>query len=211
MRKCFRLKRKPDENQAENLQRTAGLIKEWLARYGCKPIHVQALSRYYKAAFDEETSCTDNDLKYLLGSRVFRSRVIWEMSKNEVGKRRRLEGLLQRAQGVKTYWEDPLVHHMGLFRRGRRSSMTGLEWQRHSFDFIANCCHRWDLPLCSAVCNGKIQASSDHPISASSVTKDRLTFRGEQPEPDEVMDTVAPLIEWGSREQTARISFCRLC
>ena len=90
-----------EEDHVKYLQRTAGRIKDSMEKYKLKPIHVQILSAYFRAAFHEAGSEAEPGFKYLLGARLFRDRLAWEASKNFAAKRRRFEKFLQRTQGPK--------------------------------------------------------------------------------------------------------------
>jgi len=134
----------------------------------------------------------------LLGARLFRTRLLWETVKGQDAKRRKVEGLLQREQGSKSYWEDPLIHFMGLEWRAKRDSMTWRDWSDQLQDFVAQACCRWNLPLGAGDGPDSEVAPPPQkkPRTQPGGAKDRLFFRGATPEADVILETVAPLLDW---------------
>lgn len=163
-----------------------------------KPIHVCILDLFYNASFSEP--------ELLHAARAFRSRDVWEGLKDQAAKRRKTEGFLQRVPGVRCYWEDVLVDFFGLHWRSSRASATWEDWKRNRAHFVNQTCTRWGLRLCDT--SAADESIEEPALKRQKVwptgAKDRLTFRSNLPEPDELMDTVAPLITW-SRPQKSFI------
>ena len=136
-------------------------------------------------------------------ARSFRNRSVWVALRDQDAKRRRVEGFLQRAPGVRCYWEDVLVDFLGLHWRAVRSSSTWRDWKSQGEDFVRHTCGRWNLPLCAVHTNaeGSGESQAERQKTDGEPCKERLVFRGSTPEADEVMDTVAPLIEWSRPER----------
>jgi len=134
----------------------------------------------------------------LHGARSFRTRDVWEALKDRDHKQRKPEGYLQRASGVRSYWEDILVGLFGLHWRVLRESSSWASWKSYREKIVRHTCKRWDLPLCGVFGrSGDLQEPMSKKIRIDAEChKDCLVFRGDTPEIDEVMDSVAPLIHW---------------
>ena len=145
-RRCLRMRRKPGENHTDYLKRTVSRIKAWLAMHGYKPIHMQLLSATYREADRENTTRTQAAWQ-LLSVQTFRSRILWEATKDINAKRRRLEGFLQRSQGPSTYREDIFVQHLGVAWRTTCATMSWTDWKRQLPTFVKQACRRWGLYL----------------------------------------------------------------
>ena len=193
LRRCLRLRRRPTETFVEFLVRTSDLVKSSLARHGHKPIHVHLLILFYRSAFQEGGSGEGN---LVLNARMFRSRIMWEAVKDMPAKRRKLDRFLQRSTGLKVYWEDVLVSFMGLDWRSKRACMTWRNWLNAMFLFLSHTCSRWNLNWHSSVSEDVDESPAKKQRFSSDDTKDRLVFRGDAPEADELLDTVAPLVKW---------------
>ena len=197
LRRCFQLPRRPGEDHVGYLIRTAERIKWYFELSSHRPIHIRILTAYHNSAYEESSRNIDGNSCLLLESREVRSRILWESVKDMHGKRRKIEGFLQRSQGQKSYWEDPLVDFYGLDWRTKRLSMTWTEWRDHTDAFVRATCARWSLSLCKS--SSKHDARDEQRASGN---KDRLAFRGGLPEADEVLETVAGDIPWSSDQQS---------
>ena len=91
---------------------------------------------------------------------------------------------------------------LGLRWRTEHDAMTPADWKRNLPAFAADACSRWTLPLC---CPDE-REDREGPVFKRHQTeiqegKDRLRFRGSSPTQDELLDTIAPKIQWGSSEK----------
>ena len=96
---------------------------------------------------------------------------------------------------MRSYWEDVLVDFLGLHWRGIQKSSSWAEWKAKREDFIVHVCNRWNLQLCGLF-ETDTEAAPKRQKTSEVFCKERLVFRGSIPETDELMDTVAPLIDW---------------
>ena len=128
-------------------------------------------------------------------AREYNARLVWETVKTGPAKRRRVEGLLQREGGRRAAWEDPVVSYIGIFWRRQRGNMTSHQWRQQVQDFVATTCKRWDIPTC---CGGILvgPVTKRARTAQQGAEKDKLVFRREEPEADELMDTIASKVSW---------------
>ena len=97
-----------------------------------------------------------------------------------------------------------MVQLMGLDWRTRRNTMTWKDWMQNIRPFVFQFCKQWDLPICifgdAAVTQPQQQIDYTHSFCGES-TKEKLTFRSEMPDSDEVMETAVRIIDWGHPRQ----------
>ena len=87
-----------------------------------------------------------------------------------------------------------MVSFMGLFWRDGRRGLTRRQWNKNRTNFIEHVCALWSLTSCHA---GDPEPAQKNLRQAPGGEKEKLTFCGEYPEPDELTDTVAGIVPWG--------------
>ena len=77
--------------------------------------------------------------------------------------------------------------------------MSWLQWHGQLSTFLHETCKRWDLPFPEArhTADGNDEPPPKRLRASMGANNEKLTFRGEVPAADELMDTVAPAIDWG--------------
>ena len=101
---------------------------------------------------------------------------------------------MQRCGGRKASWEDPVVHLLGEDWRCKRDETTWQQWKAQVPKFVADTCDRWHLTFRRDL-PGQIEQGRE-----PAAKKERLIFRGSEPDADELVDTVASKVDWGSKQ-----------
>ena len=100
-------------------ERTSGLIKTWLAKFGVQPIYYKVLRSMFGQAWREVTYQSHGGINYLARCREYRSRHLWEFAKCLQSQRVK-ERYQQIGQGPRCEWEDALCMALGTSWREQR-------------------------------------------------------------------------------------------
>ncbi len=181
------------------MRNSAAKIRQWMLQYKARPIHVRVLASYHKAAWRERDITVGTGDRPLAIARSTRPRCIWEAVRSAPVKERFRAGWKQRSSGRKTAWEDMMVDFKGLFWRSERDTRDKQDWARTMDEFIDRVCTDAGLSRCAP------PAAANHdagPIGDRPSKKQRLTFKREQPEAEELTDTPAQLLRWARRTRS---------
>ena len=153
LRKILRLRRRPNEQQQQYMQRSSNMIDAWYRRFGFLKSHHVLLRNIFRSAWSESHRSLDSGCKPLLDARLCRDRMWWNSIKDLPHRLRVNEGCSQRTSGEKPSWEDPFVLVFGLDWRHRlRSCQSESEWKQYELVFINTLCARWSLPKLFPTC-----------------------------------------------------------
>ena len=121
----------------------------------------------------EDKSNTQAGVNFLHGTRLFRTRLMWEAVKDWDNKRRKPAGFHQRTQGLLNFEEDPLVSLIGLRLRQVGDSTIWLDCKNRTKDFVYTFCTWWALPLSRP----DEQTTAERAWSHVGKTKESKTFQ----------------------------------
>ena len=147
LRRCLRMRLRPDEGEMLFNVRTARCIDIWHAKLNIKRLHQFILFRLHAAAWRETAISTDDGSSPLAWLREDRSHEWWTAIQALGLHQRRRNGFVQRKSGHVTSWEDVFVCVYGVNWRARRNCFaSAAEWKRDARNFVHKICELWDLP-----------------------------------------------------------------
>ena len=75
--------------------------------------------------------------------------------------------------------------------------MAFRQWMGALNVFVSHVCRRWDLPLCAKAEEHDEESPSKKSLfSTERQSEERLFFRGDVPEANELLESIAPQIDW---------------